>query len=114
MSPERLEHLLSLVGALLAKKRCRSRETISPSERLVITLRYLATGDSQQSHAFNFCVDKATVCHIIRDTCKALWIALNKRYLNAPEKRKTGRKLPGALRKHGTFQIVLVLLMGSM
>eukprot|EP00794_Sanderia_malayensis_P002307 gene2307-2657_t len=67
MSTKRLEHLLTL-GPLLAKKKCRSRETISPPERLLVTLRYLATGDSQQSHSFNFRVGKATVCHIIRDT----------------------------------------------
>ena len=88
MSPERLEHLLSLVGPLSAKKKCRSREIISPSERLVITLRHLATGDSQQSHAFNFHMGKTTVCHLIRDPCKALWIAPNKRYLNAPETKE--------------------------
>eukprot|EP00794_Sanderia_malayensis_P000867 gene867-161_t len=92
MSPERLEHLLTLVGPLLAKKKCRSRETISPPERLVITLRYLATGDSQQSHSFNFRVGKATVCHIIRDTCEALWIALHNTYLNAPETKEDWKK----------------------
>eukprot|EP00112_Aurelia_sp_Birch-Aquarium-sp1_P015468 Seg3426.4 transcript_id=Seg3426.4/GoldUCD/mRNA.D3Y31 product="Protein ANTAGONIST OF LIKE HETEROCHROMATIN PROTEIN 1" protein_id=Seg3426.4/GoldUCD/D3Y31 len=103
MSPERLEHLLTLAGPLLAKKRCRSRETISPSERLVITLRYLATGDSQQSHAFNFRVGKATVCHIIRDTCKALWIALNNRYLNAPETKEDWKEVARGFEKEWNY-----------
>ena len=39
MSPDRYEHLLSIVGPHL-------REPISPSERLTITLRYLASGES--------------------------------------------------------------------
>ena len=60
MSPERFEHLLKLVAPFIQKKKCRSREPISPAERLVITIRYLATGDSQQSQAFNFRIGKKT------------------------------------------------------
>ena len=86
MSPERLEHLLSMVGPYLQKKRCRSRESISPSERLVITLRFLASGDSQQSQSFNFRVGKSTVCQIVRQTCQGIWNALNEKYLTAPTK----------------------------
>eukprot|EP00795_Rhopilema_esculentum_P015921 gene15921-7255_t len=59
MSPERLEHLIQLVGPLIAKKKCNSRVPIPVAERIVITLRYLATGDSQQSQAFNFRTDNA-------------------------------------------------------
>ena len=47
MSPERVEHLISLVGPFVSKKQCRSRDVISPAERIALTLRYLATGDSQ-------------------------------------------------------------------
>ena len=85
MSPERFENLLSLFGPLIAKKKCRSREPFSPDERLVITLRYLATGDSQQSQSFNFRAGRSTICHIIRDTCDGIWNALNGKYLCAPE-----------------------------
>ena len=49
MSPERFENLLTLVGPFIAKKPYRSRSSISEAERLMVTLRYLATGDSQQS-----------------------------------------------------------------
>ena len=103
MSPERLEHLLTLIGPLLAKKTCRSREIISPSERLVITLRYLATGHSQQSHAFNFRVGKATACNIIRDTCKALSIALHNTYLNAPETKEDWKKVARGFEKEWNY-----------
>ena len=65
MSPERFENLLKLVAALIAKKKCRSRETICPARRLVITLRYLATGDSQQSQSFDFRVGRSTICKMI-------------------------------------------------
>ena len=37
MSPERFDHLLTLVGPLIAKKPCRLRDPISPAERLMLT-----------------------------------------------------------------------------
>ena len=63
MSPERFEHLLKIVSPNIEKKECSSRKTLSPAERLVITLRFLATGDSQVSQAFNFRVGRSTVCN---------------------------------------------------
>ena len=56
MSPERFDHLLSVVEEK-RKKKTYIRESISPAERLAITLRYLASGDSQQSIAFLFKVN---------------------------------------------------------
>ena len=88
MFPERLEHLLSIVGPYITKRECRSRKPISPEERLVITLRYLATGDSQQSQSFNFRVGRSTVCGIIKETCAAIWLALKDTYLKFPEKEE--------------------------
>ena len=45
MTPERFDHLLLLVGPMLTKKSL-YREPISAGERLAVTLRFLATGDS--------------------------------------------------------------------
>lgn len=84
MSPERFEHLLTLVAPYIEKKACRSRDPISPAERLVVTLRYLATGDSQQSQSFNFRMGKSTICHIIQETCIGIWNALSEVYLKSP------------------------------
>ena len=85
MSPERFEHLLSVVGPVLTKKSCRSRQTISAAERLMVTLRFLATGDSQQSQSFLFRIGRATVSHIVRETCAAIWTALQGQYVIAPK-----------------------------
>ncbi|XP_002162517.3 uncharacterized protein LOC100197499 [Hydra vulgaris] len=84
MSPDRLEHLLSLIGSSLTKKYCPSRDSICPSQRLIITIRYLATGESQQTQSFYFRVGRATVCHIIEETCCAIWKVLKKVFLRAP------------------------------
>ena len=84
MSPNRLEHLLKLVAPFIQKKKCRSRRPLYSAERLVITLRYLATGDSQQSQAFNFRIGKSTACYVVKETCEAIWTALREIYLKAP------------------------------
>ena len=84
MSPERFEHLVKLVSPYIKKKECRSRKPLSPAERLVITLRFLATGDSQLSQAFNFRIGRSTACNVIKETCGGIWRAMNQKYLKAP------------------------------
>ena len=49
MSPERFGHLLSLVSANIEKGDTNFRKAVLPKERLVVTLRFLATAESQQS-----------------------------------------------------------------
>lgn len=44
MSPETFEHLLSLVGPSLIRVNTTMRKCLSPSERLAVTLRFLASG----------------------------------------------------------------------
>lgn len=88
MSPERFEHLLTLVGPLIAKQPCRSRKPISPAERLMLTIRFLATGDSQQSQSFSFRIGRGTISRILRETCDGIWEALNKIYVCPPKTTK--------------------------
>ncbi|XP_067949581.1 putative nuclease HARBI1 [Watersipora subatra] len=88
MSPERFEHLLSLVSPHMKERRCRSREVISHKERLALTIRYLATGDSQQSQSFNFRIGRSTVCKIIKEVCQAIWDGLYSKYLCTPKSKE--------------------------
>lgn len=83
MSPDRFKHLLSLVKEYLVKDSTK-REVITPAERLAITLRYLATGDSQQSQSFNFRVGRSTVGKILKETCHVLWTKLSTDYVRMP------------------------------
>ena len=83
MSPERFQHLLALVEPFILKKPCRSRKPITPAERLMVTLRYLATGDSQQSQSFAFRIERSTLSSLLRETCQAIWLALRE-YIKSP------------------------------
>ena len=93
MSPERFEHLLSLVAPRISKQKTKLREPIGPAERLCITLRYLASGDSQQTQSFHFRVGKATVSKIIAETCNAIWLCLKEDYLKPPRTREQWKRI---------------------
>ena len=71
MSPDRFECLLSVVAPYITKCSTR-RETIGPSERLCITLRYLVTGDAQISIASSYRVSPTSITRIIAETCGVL------------------------------------------
>ena len=58
MSPERFEHLLQLVGPKITKQNTQFRTAISAEERLIVTLRFLASGEDQQSLSFSFRIAK--------------------------------------------------------
>ena len=84
MSPIQFEELLSWV-ALYIVKSSKRRPTTSPAERLIITLRYLATGDAQFTIASSYRVSPTTVSRIIRETTNVIWDVLcEKGYLSTP------------------------------
>ena len=85
MSPSRFEHLLALVAPLIQKQETKMRKPISPAERLVVTLRYVATGDAQQSLSFAFRLGKATISKIVSETTKAIYDGLSAKYLSSPK-----------------------------
>ena len=86
MSPERFEHLLSMITPFIKKGVCRSRAPVSSSERLCICLRNLATGDSHQSQSFSFKVGRATISNTVQEICDAIWKILREQFLIEPEK----------------------------
>ena len=84
MNPERFDHLLELVGDKIVKKDTRFRKSISAKERLAVTLKFLASGDAQQSISYSYRIGKSTVSKIIAETCEAIYQSLDK-YLCAPK-----------------------------
>ena len=88
MSPERFEHLFNLVGPLIAKQDTNYRKSIPAKKRLVITLRYLAEGCSQQALSLGFRVGKSTVSKILKEVCETLYTVLATHYLRPPSTNK--------------------------
>ena len=50
-----------------------------------MTLRFLATGDSQQTLSYSFRIREATVIKIVSETCEAIYSALKQKYLSYPK-----------------------------
>jgi len=76
--------ILNAVRPCLQRKTTNFRRPISPEERLVITLRFMATGQSYHSIAFDFRVGVATVSGIVKETARIIWEQLNKKYMPFP------------------------------
>ena len=86
MSRSRFEELLSMVSPHLRRRsyHCTARPAITPAERLAITIRFLATGNSQASMSFNFRVGRSTICEIVKETSEAIWSVLQPLYVKHP------------------------------
>ena len=82
MTPQRFDILLKLVEPFITHNG--PRKPISPAERLAVTLRFLSTGDSQQTIALSYRMGRSTVCKIVRETCAAIFEALQDPYLSSP------------------------------
>ncbi|XP_024870596.1 uncharacterized protein LOC112453845 [Temnothorax curvispinosus] len=80
MSPTQFENLLCLVTPFITKQMV-IREPISAAERLSLTLRFLASGDSMSSMSYQYLIGLTTISNIIEETCNAIWICLQKKVL---------------------------------
>lgn len=76
VSPTEFESLKLLIEPRVMKMNTQFREAISVTERLAITLRFLATGDSYTSLQYLFRVSKQSISRIVPEVCDALCDAL--------------------------------------
>ncbi|KAJ8025522.1 Protein ALP1-like [Holothuria leucospilota] len=83
MSQARSDDLLRRISPLIIHQGTH-QSPVSPAERLSVTVRILATGNSQQSVADSYRLGKSTVHYIMKETYKALWTALKDEYLSIP------------------------------
>ena len=97
MSPENFDYLLSIVGPHIRKNTTKMRQPIEAAERLALTIRYLASGNSQQSMSFAYRLGRTTVSNIIQDTCLAIWDALSETYLKPPSTSEDWKHIAGDL-----------------
>lgn len=51
----------------------RTRTPLEPGHKLLITLRYLATGDAYRSMRFDFRVPHNTISLLVREVCNAIF-----------------------------------------
>uniref|UniRef100_A0A667X2E5 DDE Tnp4 domain-containing protein n=1 Tax=Myripristis murdjan TaxID=586833 RepID=A0A667X2E5_9TELE len=88
MTAEEFEFVLSKVAPLITKTHTKLRRAITAKERLALTLRFLATGESFSSLSFQFRIGESTVSMIVSQTCEALHRTLCDEYLKTPNTEK--------------------------
>lgn len=86
ISDSDFEYLLNLIGPKIRRIDTRFRDAIPINERLAVTLRFLATGDSYQSLMYLFKISKQLISLIVPEVCDAIvevlneYIKVNKNY----------------------------------
>ena len=77
MSTEDFENLICLIGPAIHKQNTNWRTAISVTERLALTLRFLATGDSYHSMMYQFKISTQSISFIVPEVCEAIVNALS-------------------------------------
>lgn len=72
MDVNSFRHLVEVTSPRIVKRNTRMRSPISPSERLALTLRFLATGETFRSLEFQFRVSRTAISYIVLEVCEAI------------------------------------------
>lgn len=72
MSSEDFEYILNRISPFITKKNTKWRQSIPVKERLAVTLRFLATGDSFQSLHYLFKISPQVISRIVPEVCEAI------------------------------------------
>ncbi|CAH2088949.1 unnamed protein product [Euphydryas editha] len=84
MTTENFDEILNMIKENIIKSFTKYREPICPEERLAITLRFLASGDSFRCIANSYRVGCSTVAEIVDEVCDVIWTTLQPIYMKPP------------------------------
>ncbi|KAK4885232.1 hypothetical protein RN001_001503 [Aquatica leii] len=93
MNSETFEELLKLVSPHIKKQDTVMRNSIIPEERLVVTLRFLATGRSYECLKFNTGISPQAIGCIIPETCKIIYKVMQPKHLKFPTTTEEWKKI---------------------
>ncbi|XP_069596974.1 uncharacterized protein [Ranitomeya imitator] len=81
MRQDHFDVLLERVGDVIRRQDTRFSGSISPAEQLMVTLRFLATGESVTSLHYQFRLEISTISGIVKVTCRAIWDTLHQEHI---------------------------------
>ncbi|XP_073446531.1 uncharacterized protein [Dendrobates tinctorius] len=88
MSQQSFMYLLGRVQDVIRRQDTQLRRAIPPEQRLLVRLRFLATGESLSSLHFQFRLGISTLSGIVANTCRALWDVLCPEFMPLPTVEK--------------------------
>uniref|UniRef100_A0A671UPW4 DDE Tnp4 domain-containing protein n=1 Tax=Sparus aurata TaxID=8175 RepID=A0A671UPW4_SPAAU len=80
MFPAQFQMLEELVRPIIQRKNTNYRDSISGGERLMVTLRFLATGNQTSVY-----VVLSTIRQFVPETCQAIYQVLKDKYVKCPD-----------------------------
>ncbi|VVD06155.1 unnamed protein product, partial [Leptidea sinapis] len=113
MTVTTFDSLLVRLADNLRRENTHFRNCISAEERLVITLRYLASGCSFKQLHYNFRVGMSTISKIIKETCSVIWSVLSAEYLKLPNTEEEWKAIAEAFKTKANFPHCLGALDGK-
>ena len=81
MTPEFVEMIKTRLEPHLARQATNYRAPISVGEKLALTIRYLATGESYTSLSCQFRVGRSTISKFLPEVCRAIQHEFTREYL---------------------------------
>lgn len=81
MDEDAFSHLVDRVTPYVHKSDTNMRQAITPAERLAVTLRFLATGETFQSLQLSTRISACTIGRIVPEMCDALYTVLKKDFI---------------------------------
>ena len=88
MTPEFFEMIKTRLEPCLARKATNYRAPITNGEKLALTIRYLATGESYTSLSCQFRVGRSTISKFLPEVCRAIQDEFTRKYLRCPDEWK--------------------------
>lgn len=85
MDTQQFQDLLNKVSPYIARKDTHIRTCILPTQRFMLTLRFLAIGVSYRSMELTTTVPTCTLSHIIPETVRIIYEVLKEEYLKKSE-----------------------------
>ena len=84
MTPEFFKMIKTRLEPCLARQAANYRAPISVGEKLALTIRYLATGESYTSLSCQFRVGRSTISKFLSEVCRAIQDEFTREYLRCP------------------------------
>ncbi|XP_050298182.1 uncharacterized protein LOC126737354 [Anthonomus grandis grandis] len=84
MSRETFLVLLDIIGPSIKSSVKKFRESITPKEKLIITMRYLATAMSFKQLSFLFMRGDSTIGQLVEEVCDNIWSGLQMEFMPFP------------------------------
>lgn len=81
MDERTFNKLLNLIEKDIQKEDTNMRQSISAKHQLIVTLRFLATGNSYRSLMYEFRISESTISLFILKVCRAIYNNLKMKYL---------------------------------